>query len=161
MQKHKLSTDLGEMELTIYPDVTFEVYGEMVASINRVDYSIHVYATLDLRFEDWRIRMDLRRAVDRSKNFTQNAYSKAYENVIPKVREWLDNHPNELFAGHSTAIMSQVERANHKLDNIMEQVSERREMLEKMKVLLESGGRPSDKEIELLNQLWGNEWRFS
>lgn len=153
MKTYNVPTNLGEMTLTVHPAVSFDVYGEIKTVINRIAYTIHVYADLDLRHETWRIYF----------KSTPYATKKANEKIWdlkPLVNEWLDSHPYDLFAGHSTALASQLERANHKLDNIVEQVTERREMIQQMQAVVAQGGMPKEKDIELLMDLYSSRWRF-
>ena len=153
LKQYTVPTDLGDMTLTVYPAVSFDIYGEIKTVINRIAYTVHVYADLDLRNELWRVYFKT----------TPYATKKANEKVWtlkPLVMEWLDNHPYELFAGHSTALASQLERANHKLDDILEQVTERRAMIKQMQTVVAQGGTPQEKDIELLMDLYSNRWRF-
>lgn len=149
-----MPTNLGEMTLTIHPAVSFDVYGEMKTIVNRISYTVYASAELDLRSETWRVWFKT------SPIHTPKAMDKIYKSLKPTFLDWLDDHAQELFAGHSTAIQSRLEQANHKLDSIMEQIEARRVDLNRIQATIKQGGTPAQKDIELLMNLYDREWTF-
>lgn len=170
----EVDTPLGVM--TIQPQTDgYSVYCELKAliTIHRVTYKAQGTYRLDLQAEEWRGGLYPRRAKALDKPspaghdfqilddcYPTKAALKAVDVVDDVFKAWAADNFNKLIQGKQAALQKLLERALHRLDDIVEGVNQRRaEVANWQKTLQDTGSLPDDVRY-VLEDIWSHRWRF-
>jgi hypothetical protein len=170
----EIDTPLGVM--TIRPQADgYSVYCELktLITIHRVTYKAQGTYQLDTHAEEWRGGLYPRRAkalpVTNAAGqdfkilddcFPTKAACKAVDVVDDVFKAWAENNFNKLIQGKQAALQQLIERGNHRLDDIIASVNQRREELEVLAKTLQQSGNLPDVSRQMLEDVWGRHWRF-
>lgn len=170
----EIDTPLGVM--TIQPQTDgYSVYCQLkeLITINRVLYKAQGMYQLDLQAEEWHGGLYPRRATAlASRNsaghdfkilddcFPTKAACKAVDVVDDIFKAWAADNFNKLIQGKQVALQKLIERGHHRLDDIIQDVKQRRVELEVWSKLLQETGTLPDAQRQILEDIFGRSWRF-
>jgi hypothetical protein len=170
----EIDTPLGVM--TIQPQTDgYSVYCELksLITIHRVLYKAQGTYQLDLQAEEWHGGLYPRRAKALTTRnsaghdfkilddcFPTKAACKVVDAVDDIFKTWAADNFNKLLQGKQAALQKLIERGNHRLDDIVASVTQRRGELELWSKLLQETGTLPDAQRQILEDIFGRSWRF-
>lgn len=170
----EIETPLGVMLVQPQTD-GYSVYAELkeVIKIFGVTYKAQGTYRLDLQAEEWRGGLYPRRAKALDKpnsaghdyHILQDCYPtkaacKAVDACDEPFKAWAADNFNKLLSGKQLALQRLIERGNHRLDDIIASVEERRKELVLWAIELQETGTLADDKRQMLEDIWGYRWRF-
>lgn len=157
------------------PETGYTAYCELKEPvlINRVRYILQGTYHLDRQTEEWYGGLYPRRVVDEAPGrYNPKGWKIAREcaptdkareaakKINPLFKQWAEDNFKLLLNGRHVEMENLIQRARHKLDAAIEAINERRAELARMQRELESSGGLQQRDMELLNDLWGHHWKF-